>query len=114
MNYKKPAKNVRNFRICRAFRWIEGPKRVLTAKFNHRNAVFMLALCVPALVAIALYTLPGFLFITPQHHEYFEFAQELERSGERWIALGLSACCSFFCFAVPCDQSEEITFLKRC
>ncbi|MEP2776884.1 MAG: hypothetical protein ABJQ29_11870 [Luteolibacter sp.] len=106
-------KSVHKFRISHALRWIEGPKRVLTARFNRRNAVFMLALCVPAMMAVALYTLPGFLFITPQHHEYFEFARELDRSGDRWVALGLSACCSFFCFAIPCDHSENVAFLKR-
>ncbi|MDP4720686.1 MAG: hypothetical protein NWS48_05615 [Akkermansiaceae bacterium] len=113
MNTNTLAKNVRKSRVSRVSSWIEGPKRVLTAKFNSRNAVFMLALCVPALMAVALYTLPGFLFVTPQHNEYFEFAQELDRSGELWVALGLSACCSFFCFAVPCDHSEKVSFTKH-
>ncbi|MGJ8643707.1 MAG: hypothetical protein ACSHX9_09890 [Luteolibacter sp.] len=113
MNIHTPYNNVRNFRFTQALKWTEGPKRVLTARFNRRNAIFMLVLCVPALLAVALYTLPGFLFVTPQHHQYFEFANELDRSGERWVALGLSACCSFFCFVVPCDQSEKVKFLKR-
>lgn len=113
MNIHTLAKNVRNFRISYASYCIEGPKRVLTARFNRRNAIFMLALCVPALFAVLLYTLPGFLFVTPQHHQYFEFANELDRSGGRWVVLALSACCSFFCFAVPCDHSEKVTFLKR-
>jgi|TARA_B110000037_G_scaffold197289_1_gene235290 hypothetical protein len=44
---------------------------LVTAQFNHRNAIFMTALCVPALLVTALLTLPAFLFNTPQHNEYF-------------------------------------------
>lgn len=92
-----------------AVRFLVGPIRIVTAKFNRRNAVCLVALSVPALLVTMLLTLPAFLFNTPQHNEYFEFARELNRGGDRWFALALSACCSLFCFAVPCDHSRTIS-----
>ena len=88
----------------RLSRFIEGPSRLITARFNQRNAVFMVALSIPALLVTALLTLPELLFNTPQHNEYYEFAKQLNHSGDRWVAMGLSACCSFFCFAIPCYE----------
>lgn len=89
----------------------EGPLRLLTARFSRRHAVLMVVLSAPALLATALFTVPAFLFHTPQHNEYFEFAKQLNQGGERWIAMGLSACCSIFCFAIPyesCAKTEDI------
>ena len=93
-----------------ALRFLAGPIRLVTAQFNRRNAVCLVALSVPALLVTALLTLPAFLFNTPQHNEYFEFANQLNHGGERWFAMGLSACCCLFCFAVPCDRSRVISY----
>lgn len=92
-----------------AMRLLTGPVRLVTAQFNRRNAVCLVALSVPALLVTALLTLPAFLFNTPQHNEYFEFAQQLDQGGERWFAMGLSACCSLFCFAVPTEKEQRRT-----
>ena len=90
---------------CRPFsKYLHGPVRLFTAQFNRRNALFIIALCVPALMAVLLVTLPGALFPTPQHNEYFEFARELKTGGDRWLAMGLAACCTIFCFAMPCED----------
>lgn len=92
---------------------IAGPFRLLTAKFNSRNAACMIALSIPALLMTALMTLPAILFNTPQHNEYFEFAKELGQGGDHWFAMGLSTCCSLLCFAVPCDSSREIACKRK-
>ncbi len=102
-SYKQPAP-LRFLRKHPSPRYLSGPIRLVTAQFNRRNAIFMTALCVPALLITALLTLPAFLFNSPQHNEYFEFAKQLNTGGDRWVALGLSACCSFLCFAIPSDQ----------
>lgn len=96
-----------------ALRFLAGPIRLVTAQFNRRNAVCMVALSVPALLVTALLTLPAFLFNSPRHNEYFEFAQQLNQGGERWLAMGLSVCCCLVCFAVPCDHSRKITLKCR-
>lgn len=101
--YKQPA-SLRFLRNHPSLRYLSGPVRLLTAQFNRRSAIFMTVLCVPALLVTALLTLPAFLFNTPQHNEYFEFAKQLNQGGDRWFALGLSACCSFLCFAIPTDH----------
>lgn len=104
------------FRAARnqsALRFLAGPVRLVTAQFNFRNAVCLVALSVPALLVTALLTLPAFLFNTPQHNEYFEFAKQLDQGGERWFAMGLSACCCLFCFAVPCDNTPHITRKRK-
>ena len=92
----------------RPMRVISGPIRLLKAQFSIRNAVCLVALSVPALLVTALLTLPAFLFNTPEHNEYFEFAKQLDQGADRWVAMGLSACCSLLCFAVPCDNSRHI------
>jgi len=106
MNTNKQPAPARSLRSHPSLRFLSGPFRLVTAQFNSRNAIFMTALCVPALLVTALLTLPAFLFNTPQHNEYFEFAKQLSSGGDRWVALGLSACCSFLCFAIPADHSE--------
>ena len=103
------------FRAARkpsVLRFLAGPARLLTAQFNTWNAICLVALCVPALLVTALLTLPGIIFTSPQHYEYFEFAKQLNQGGDRWIAMGLSACCCLVCFAVPGDKTRVIT-LKR-
>jgi hypothetical protein len=90
-------------------RLLTGPVRLVTAQFTFRNAVCLVALSIPALLVTALLTLPAFLFNTPQHNEYFEFARQLDQGGDRWFALGLSACCSLLCFAVPTGKGHGHT-----
>ena len=103
--YKQPAP--RGFLQSHpSLRYLSDPIRLFTARFNRRSAIFMMALCVPALLITALLTLPAFLFNTPQHNEYFEFAKQLNTGGDRWVALGLSACCTFLCFIIPADQQD--------
>ena len=96
-----------------AHMFLTGFSRLVTAQFNRRNAVCLVALSVPPLLVTALLTLPAFLFNSPQHNEYFEFAQQLNQGGDRWFAMGLSACCCLFCFAVPCDHTRNITITRK-
>lgn len=103
--YNRPA-TVRFSRKRPVLRYLTGPVRLLTARFSRRDAVFMVVLSVPALLVTGLLTLPTFLFPTPQHNEYFEFARQLNEGGDRWVAMGLSAFCSLFCFAIPCDRCD--------
>ncbi len=90
-------------------RFLSGPARLFTARFSHRNAFYMVMLCLPALAVTILFTLPGILFDSPAQNQYFHFAQVLDQGGERWLAMGLSACCSFLCFMVPADPTGELT-----
>jgi hypothetical protein len=103
---KKPA-NFRRTGTHFVNRLFTGPIRLFKAQFTSRNAVCLVALSVPALLVTLLLTLPALLFTTPQHYEYFEFAQQLDQGGERWLALGLSACCSLFAFAIPAQGEAE-------
>lgn len=108
MNTLKQPANVRRRRNHPALRLLAGPIRLFKAQFTRRNAVCLVALSVPALLVTLLLTVPALLFTTPQHNEYFEFAKQLDQGGDRWLALGLSACCSFFAFAIPAqDESGE-------
>lgn len=99
--------NVRRPRTKHAFHLLTGPVRLVTAQFTRRNAVCLVALSVPALLVTLLLTLPALLFTTPQHNEYFEFAKQLDQGGDRWLALGLSACCSLFAFVIPAQGGDE-------
>ena len=107
MNTRKEPANFRRARTHLAFRLLTGPIRLFKAQFTRRNAVCLVALSVPALLVTLLLTLPALLFNTPQHNEYFEFAKQLDQGGDRWLALGLSACCSFFALALPAQGEEE-------
>ncbi len=108
MNTRKHPANFRRLRTNFVFRLLNGPIRLFKAQFTFRNAVCLVALSVPALLVTLLLTLPALLFTTPQHNEYFEFAKQLDQGGDRWLAMGLSACCSLLCFAIPAqDQREE-------
>jgi hypothetical protein len=52
-------------------------------RFNRRNAACLVAPRIPALLVTALLTLPAIRFNTPQHYEYFEFANQLDQCGDR-------------------------------
>jgi hypothetical protein len=93
-------------RTSLALRLLTSPIRLVKAQFTRRNAVCLVALSVPALLVTLLLTLPALLFNTPQHNEYFEFAKELNQGCDRWLAVGLSACCSLFAFAIPAQEQE--------
>ncbi len=103
--YKQPPR-IRFLRNHPSLRLLSGPVRLLTARFDHRSAFFIVVLCVPALLVTALLTLPGYLFNSPQHNEYFEFANQLNEGADRWFALGLSACCCLLCFVIPADSPD--------
>ena len=108
MNTRKHSANFRRTRTNFVFRLLNGPIRLFKAQFTFRHAVCLVALSAPALLVTLLLTLPAFLFNTPQHNEYFEFAKQLDQGGDRWFAMGLSTCCSLLCFAIPAqDQQEE-------
>lgn len=107
MNATERPNEVRRPRRNIALLLLTGPARLLKARFTRRNAVCLVALSVPALLVTLLLTLPALLFTTPQHNEYFEFAQQLNRGGERWLALGLSACCTLFAFAIPTQDGDR-------
>jgi hypothetical protein len=106
MNTTEHPTEVRRARKNFALRLLSRPVRLVKAQFTRRNAVCLVALSVPALLVTLLLTLPALLFTTPQHNEYFEFARQLDKGGDRWLALGLSACCSLFAFAIP-SRGEE-------
>ncbi len=107
MNATEHTEEIRRPQTSLAMRLLTGPVRLLKARFTRRNAVCLVALSIPALLVTLLLTLPALLFTTPQHNEYFEFAKQLNQGGERWLALGLSACCSLFAFAIPTEDGEE-------
>ncbi len=107
MNTRKQPTNFRRPQTHFAFRLLTGPVRLVKAQFTGRNAICLVALSVPALLVTALLTVPALLFTTPQHYEYFEFAKQLDQGSDRWLALGLSACCSFLAFAIPAQGEEE-------
>lgn len=107
MNATEHPTKVRRLRRNFALRLLTGPVRLVKAQFTRRNAVCLVALSVPALLVTLLLTLPALLFTTPQHNEYFEFAKQLDQGGDRWLAVGLSACCSLFAFAIPSQGDEE-------
>ncbi len=107
MNTRKQPINIRRRSPNFASRLFIGPIRLFKAQFTSRNAICLVALSIPALLVTVLLTLPALLFTTPQHYEYFEFAQQLDQGAERWLALGLSACCSLFAFAVPAQGKVE-------
>lgn len=113
MNTQPQAPVFRAARNPSVLRFLAGPIRLVTAQFSLRNGICLVALSVPALLVTALLTLPAFLFPTPQHNEYFEFARQLDQGGDRWLAMGLSACCCLFCFAVPCDRTPKITRKRK-
>ena len=97
----------------RISRILSGPVRLVTARFTRRNAFYLVMLSLPALAVTILLTLPGILFNTPEQNEYFQFAQVLDQGGERWLAMGLSACCSFLCFVIPSDPTSELTIERK-
>ncbi len=107
MNTKMTPDVGRDLRNHATLSFIRRPLHLITARFNRRNAVFIVMLCIPAIVVTALLTLPHFLFNTPQHNEYFEFAKQLDQGGGRWLAMGMSACCNFLCFAVPDGEQAD-------
>jgi hypothetical protein len=78
--------------------FVEGPRLILTGRFTPRDAGFMIAAATPAILSALFLTVPGLLFHTPEHNQFFHFAKIIE--GETPSALPvilgtISSICSF-------------------
>ncbi len=81
--------------------FIEGPLRTLKGRFSDRAAAFMIVGAMPAILGALFLTVPGFLFQTPQHHEFFYFAKIVEGDSASSLPMLLGAISSLFSFRFP-------------
>jgi hypothetical protein len=78
--------------------FVEGPRLLLAGCFSRRAAGFMIAAASPAILAALFLTVPGLLFHTPEHNQFFHFARiiESEAASALPVILGMiSSICSF-------------------
>ena len=57
--------------------FVTSPRLLLAGHYEKRKAAFVIAATCPILLATLLLTIPGFLFPTPRHNEFFHFANAL-------------------------------------
>ena len=86
------------------FTFIAGPCILLTSHISLKTASLMALLSAPGILCASLFTLPAFLFRSPQQQEYFHFANMLELEPARWLLVGLSLVCCLFSLALPAAQ----------
>jgi hypothetical protein len=81
--------------------FIDGPRLLLTGHFSHREGAFIIISAVPALLAVALITVPAFLFDSPQHNAFYHFAQCLKGENTSLIPMAFGAITCLFSFRFP-------------
>ncbi len=81
--------------------FIDGPKLLMKGKFSRRSAVFIAAAAIPAIAAALFLILPGILFPTPQHHEFFHFAKVITRDAVTLIPVAIGVISTLFCLRLP-------------
>lgn len=80
---------------------IDGPRLLLTGRFTHREAAFIAISALPALMAVALITLPAYLFDSPQQNAFYHFGQCLKGENMSLIPMGFGVLSSLFSFRFP-------------
>ncbi|MCW1921074.1 hypothetical protein OKA05_00815 [Luteolibacter arcticus] len=81
--------------------FIDGPRLLLTGRFTHREAAFIAISALPALLAVALITVPAYLFNTPQHNAFYHFGQFLKGENTSMIPMAFGAVASLLSFRFP-------------
>ncbi|WP_226895415.1 hypothetical protein [Luteolibacter marinus] len=81
--------------------FVEGPKRLLRGRFSRRAAMFMIVSTVPGILAALMMTVPGFLFHTPEHHQFYFFARCLEGDSVSKLPLLIGTISSVFGLRFP-------------
>jgi hypothetical protein len=81
--------------------FITGPKLLLKGKFSRRAGVFISIAAVPAIAVALFLTLPGILFPTPQHNQFFHFAKVISGDAATLIPVAIGILSSIFCLRLP-------------
>ena len=81
--------------------FIDGPRLLLTGRFTHREAAFIAMSALPALMAVALITLPAYLFDSPQQNAFYHFGQCLKADNMSLIPMAFGVLSAFFSFRFP-------------
>jgi hypothetical protein len=81
--------------------FIDGPRLLLTGRFTHREAMFIAISALPALLAVALITLPALLFNSPQQNAFYHFGQCLKGENASLIPMVFGVVSSLFSFRFP-------------
>jgi hypothetical protein len=81
--------------------FVDGPRHLLAGRFSTREGVFMSIAAVPALLAVAFLTVPGFLFSSPEQHAFYHFAQNLQNEVASLIPAGIGALSTLFSLRFP-------------
>jgi hypothetical protein len=92
--------------------FISGPFLLFTTRLSIRHAAMMILLCTPALILVSFLTIPTFLFSSPEHHAYYEFANILTKDPAQWFILPFAALCSMIALAVPATASKPFTAVR--
>jgi hypothetical protein len=81
--------------------FVEGPRLLLAGCFSRRAAGFMIAAASPAILAALFLTVPGILFHTPEHNQFFHFARIIETEAASALPVMLGLVSSLFSFRLP-------------
>jgi hypothetical protein len=81
--------------------FIDGPRLLLTGRFTHREAAFIAMSALPALLAVALITLPAYLFSSPQQNAFYHFGQCLKGESFALLPMAVGVVSSLFGFRFP-------------
>ncbi|QJE97962.1 hypothetical protein [Luteolibacter luteus] len=85
--------------------FITGPRLLLKGKFNRRTAVFIGIAAIPAIAVALFLTVPGLLFPTPQHNQFFHFAKVISGDSATLIPVAIGILSSIFCLRLPLGPS---------
>jgi hypothetical protein len=87
---------------------LSGPRMRVSAELSGKTASLMILLCVPALLLLAMITIPSLLFPTAQNEAYFYFARCLDQELSRWSILALTAVCSLAALIIPATAPRQL------
>jgi hypothetical protein len=85
---------------------------MFTSRLSLRNAGFMAAAAIPAIVCTTAMTVPAMVYSTPEANSYFYFGRILQSDPASWIPMGIAAICTFLALAVPNERPAR-PFLQQ-
>lgn len=57
--------------------YVDGGKALLAGRYSKRQAALVIVSTLPAILGLLFLTVPGILFPTPSHNEFFHFAANI-------------------------------------
>lgn len=89
-----------------------GPRALIEARYGKRQAVVLMLGSIPSILALILLTVPAFLFPTPEHRAFYQFAWSLTHEPVSFLPMLIGIVTLALCLRIPLEGNAPSIFTK--